>query len=42
VEIKALHVQFLDKKTDSATLGDEASFINQSQEEKLTGLESSW
>jgi len=42
VEIKALHVQFLDKKTDSVTLGQEGDFFNQSPGEKLTELESSW
>ncbi len=42
VEIKALHVQFLDKRTDSVSLTEEQSILNLSQGNNLTQLESSW
>jgi single-strand DNA-binding protein len=42
VEIKALHVQFLDKRTDSVSLTEEQSILNLSQGNNLTEIESSW
>jgi len=42
VEIKALHVQFLDKRTDSIPLNQPRSFFNQKPGDELTELESSW
>jgi len=42
VEIKALHVQFLDKRTASVSLNEEQSIFNQNQGEDLTDLENSW
>ena len=41
VEIRALHVQFLDKRTDWFSLNGERSLLNQRQGEDLTELESS-
>ncbi|MGB8656884.1 MAG: single-stranded DNA-binding protein [Candidatus Zixiibacteriota bacterium] len=42
VEIKALHVQFLDKKADAVPLDDEASFFAEGDRENSTELESFW
>ena len=42
VEIKALHVQFLDKRTDSVSLTEQQSILNLSQGNNLTQPESSW
>ena len=42
VEIKALHVQFPDKRTDSVSSREERSFFDQGQGEDFGEMESSW
>jgi single-strand DNA-binding protein len=42
VEIKALHVQFLDKRTDSVSSREERNFFDQGQGEDFGEMKSSW
>ncbi len=42
VEIKALHVQFLDKKTEAFSWEEESAFLSSNEKENLTELEGLW